>query len=192
MECKSTIGWKAVVQKCKVCRMDLCKKCAKKHGGVCVWCFQHAPDQFVRMNKATAIAMMIMPALILFLPAPMPAVLLIATNPPIIIPMAIYAGAAYIVLGIMKSMAAKKMISMIPADVERLDEQGTTAREVQAQELISSLAIRSQEQVQAGYTTTSEQQSGHGTAITCANCGNVFQQTPDAKFCPACGFAHEK
>ena len=190
MECKAPLGWKAVVKKCKVCRMDLCKKCARKHGGVCVWCAQHAPGQYVTMNKAATIAMIIMPAFILFMPAPMPAVLLIATNPYILIPMAIYAGAAYIVLGIMKSTAAKKMVALIPADVEQLDERGTTARDVQAQDLTRNLATRNQEQIPAGTVGTTGQQAGPGTTITCQNCGNVFQKTPGASFCPACGFAY--
>lgn len=145
MECNKSITWSNVVQKCKVCRMDLCKKCARKHDGACVWCYQHAPDQYVKMKKATSIAMLFMPAFILFMPAPMPAVLLVATNPSIIFSMIIYGVAAYIILGIMRGKATKNIIALIPANVESLDERKTTVAGAQTQTLISHLATGSRE-----------------------------------------------
>jgi hypothetical protein len=213
MECNKPIAWAAVVQKCKVCHMDLCKKCSKKHNGVCIWCYQHAPDQYVKMKKATEVAMIFMPAFILFMPAPMPAVLLIATNPSIIYSMLIYAGATYIVLGIMRSKAAKMIMARIPADVETLDEKKTTAAGVQTQALISHLGIGSREppvnevplqapaasadphnfdiaaDSQGPGVPSGLQMDAEGT-VTCRNCENVFRRTSGANICPACGFIY--
>jgi hypothetical protein len=138
MECSKHIAWGGAVQKCKVCHMDLCDKCYGKHNGVCIWCYQHAPDQYVKMKKATSIAMLLMPAIILFMPAPMPAVLLVATNPNIVYSMLIYGAAAYITLGIMRSKAVSKLVSQIPADAETLDERQPTEAVVQAQTLIGT------------------------------------------------------
>jgi hypothetical protein len=201
MECNQSIAWAAVVQKCKVCRMDLCKKCSKKHNGVCIWCYQHAPDQYIKMKKAADIAMILIPAFILFMPAPMPAVLLIATNTSIIIPMIIYAGAAYIVLGIMRTKAAQKIVSEIPADVEALDGRKTTAAGAQTQTLISHLRVESQQSPSNEHAlqapAASNDLSGpspsqvevEGT-VTCRNCENVFRRAPGANICPACGFIY--
>ncbi|MBN2150103.1 MAG: hypothetical protein JW839_01530 [Candidatus Lokiarchaeota archaeon] len=188
LECNQPVGWASSVHKCKACRIDLCKKCARKHHGLCVWCFQHAPDRYVKMNKATNVAMVIMPAFILFMPAPMPAVLLIATNQLIIAPMAIYASAAYIVLAIMKRTAVKNIIAQIPADVENLDERGITAGGAQTQELIGSLAVRSQEPLPADAGEGEAVEEGPGTTITCRNCGNAYRRAPGENICPACGF----
>ena len=213
MECNKPIPWAAVVQKCKVCRMDLCKKCSKKHNGACIWCYQHAPDRYIKMNKATTIAMIVMPAFILFMPAPMPAVLLIASNQTIIIPLIIYAGTAYIILGIMKGKATKKIIAQIPADFESLDERKLTAAGVQAQTLISHLGGGSQERpadastlqrqpppdemrgfdIAAGVQGPGgapDSQVEAGATVTCHNCENVFRRAPGANICPACGFIY--
>jgi hypothetical protein len=159
-------------------------KCSRKHNGVCIWCFQHSPDRYVKINKATTIVMILMPAFMLLIPAPVPAVMLIVSNPFIIFPMAIYTGAAYIILGIMKATAAKKMVALIPVDAESLDERKLTAAEAQAKNLVSHLAVGTSIEQSSSVT-------GPESSVTCKNCDNVFKRAPGANICPACGFTYD-
>nr|MDO8111418.1 hypothetical protein [Candidatus Sigynarchaeota archaeon] len=121
MECNASITYFSAVRKCRKCGMDLCLKCSKKRYGLCIWCYQHVPAQYLRIKKIATIGMILALAIPFFLPAPMPLVLLIPSNPVLIGYLILFLLVGLIIMGSMRASAAKKMISAIPASAEADD-----------------------------------------------------------------------
>ncbi len=126
IKCGKLVPKSAPIAKCKVCRMDLCVRCSWKRQGVCPWCYGHAPGNLVRKNKAVNVLMMALPPIILFLPVPAPALLLISTNPILVLLMLAYASVLYGLLGFMKFRAMKQLVYEIPDEIDQLGKGYTT------------------------------------------------------------------
>jgi hypothetical protein len=81
MECNHTIHAASYVKKCRKCSMDLCGSCFTKHGGVCAWCFEAAADTPLWLIRIAKILLIFSPLFGFLVPAPMPIMLLLITNP---------------------------------------------------------------------------------------------------------------
>ncbi|MBN2154338.1 MAG: caspase family protein [Candidatus Lokiarchaeota archaeon] len=120
MDCGKLVPKSVPIARCKACHMDLCFRCSWKRQGVCPWCYSHAPSNLVWKNKAINALMVAFPPIILFLPIPAPALLLVPTNPIILLLMLAYASTLYGMLGFMKFRAMKALIFEIPDEIDQL------------------------------------------------------------------------
>ncbi|HME52927.1 MAG TPA: hypothetical protein VKM55_11965 [Candidatus Lokiarchaeia archaeon] len=81
MECNKKFLSLGEKKKCKSCGMDLCGACSRKHSGLCVWCLDSIPDE-KRWALALIKLMMGLSIVLGFLiPAPLPLILLLGSNP---------------------------------------------------------------------------------------------------------------
>ncbi len=118
MECGQMMASSIQVKNCRKCSMELCSKCYTKHGSVCIWCLEAASATPLWLMKIAKILMVLSPLFGFLVPAPIPVVFLLITNPINWLWAAVYTGMFLIVSGILlgsaKAAALKSIVVKIP------------------------------------------------------------------------------
>lgn len=81
MQCNDAIISSANVKTCRVCSMDLCARCYRKNAHACVWCFKEAANEPLWQIKMAKILMGLSPVLGFLVPAPVPIIFMLGSNP---------------------------------------------------------------------------------------------------------------
>ena len=79
-ECKATESSNKKPKTCVKCGIELCKTCARKHHHFCIWCYNEIANEYLWKHKFTTFFLAFLPILVLFLPAPLPMIILLFTS----------------------------------------------------------------------------------------------------------------
>ncbi|MBD3187086.1 hypothetical protein GF325_09680 [Candidatus Bathyarchaeota archaeon] len=118
MECDTKMVRLRSVNKCEACGIEICSKCKKNHKGLCIWCYQRAPDKHLWLIKFSTYMMILGPVLALFIPAPVPLVFAVSSNPKLTWWSIAYSTAFFLVFLILRIKNINKIRRINTSDIE--------------------------------------------------------------------------
>ena len=79
-QCKKDVTTSSYPNQCKKCSIELCDTCYEKKYHICAWCLDEVDDDVLWKKKIAKYLILLVPIIVLLLPAPMPIFILLITS----------------------------------------------------------------------------------------------------------------